>query len=168
VLPFCGCGILPVDETLVSTGTDRTLRFWRLPKGESTKTLTLPKDFDALLVRYAANGQLVTGSAQGKLVLRDGQNGEEVKELASYPHGFKALVLSPDGKYVAGGTAAGEIVVLAAATGKETLRWKGHSAAVLELAFFADSQTLAATPSKRSSLGSYCCLFPRRRPAPTR
>src|SRR5262249_37053200 len=135
----------PDDKTLVSAGTDRTLRFWSLPKGEPGPVVNLPKDFDPLLVRYTAKAQVLIGSAQGKLVLRDGDKGQEVQVLATYAHGFKALALSPDGKHLAGGTVAGEIVVLEAASGKETRRWKGHTEALLELAFFADGQTLAAT-----------------------
>jgi WD40 repeat protein len=88
--PVAHVTFAPGGQALASSGWDRTLRLWGLPKGEQLRVIAWPTSFSPILVRYTADGKnLLAVSAQGAAVLLDATEGKPVKDLVKHPGGLR-------------------------------------------------------------------------------
>jgi WD40 repeat protein len=144
--PVTQAAFAPNGQTLATTGWDRTLRLWGIPKGEQLQVVPWAKGFSPIFLRYTPDGKhLLAVSGQGAAVLCGAGQGKVVKELVKHPGGLRGAALSADGRWLAGGTLDREVIVWDAATGKEKRRWTGWNGVPLDLRFLPDHRTLVVS-----------------------
>lgn len=110
----------PDGKTLVSCGDDAVIHIWNSENGKTVKLL-FANDLEALnAIALSPDGyRAITGSNDGSLRLWNLQTGKQIyklspKELKRQGAGslmIQAVAYDPDGKYLAGGSASGDIVI---------------------------------------------------------
>jgi serine/threonine protein kinase/WD40 repeat protein len=104
------------------------------------------QDF-VLALDYTPDGsRLITGGAEHVFVW-SARNGRRDRELMGHTRSVHALVVSPDGKYVAAAGKGDAILVWELATGKTIQRLTGHTGFVECLAFSPDGRRIASGSS---------------------
>ncbi|MBL9122705.1 MAG: WD40 repeat domain-containing protein, partial [Planctomycetaceae bacterium] len=129
------------------------VQVWSLADGRRAALLPLPAGMQVTAVKLVPDSQFVaiggwlTGE-QGKLALWDWKAGQPVREYLGNETEVLSLAVSPDGRYVVSGNAAGEVNVydLATSAPLHTIALDGPAQAV---AFSADGKQLAVTNGQR-------------------
>jgi WD40 repeat protein len=104
------------------------------------------EDF-VLALDYTPDGsRVITGGAEHVFV-RSARNGRRDRELIGHTRTVHALVVSPDGEYVAAAGKGDAIFVWELATGKTIQRLTGHTGFVECLAFSPDGRRIASGSS---------------------
>lgn len=93
---------------------------------------------------FSADGKLLATSSAKTIKLWDVRSGTELRTLGFESYSVYALVFSPDGKMLAGGTNNGPIILWDVQTGKELRTLKGHADAVHIVDFSPDGKQLAS------------------------
>jgi WD40 repeat protein len=137
----------PDGKTLAASGKDRTLRLWDVATGKNASTIQEENDGDIL---FSPDGETVA-FLNASATLWDIKTG---KKLAALDDGDsiqkECCAFSPDGKRLAAATAADEVQLWHAPTGKKssTLTWQsGDGNSPQTLTFSPDAKTLVTGTS---------------------
>jgi WD40 repeat protein len=91
-------------KTLLTSGSDRVLRFWDVATGRQTRTVKLQgKAGPGRLVTLSPDGKLLAAQDNGVLVLWEVDSGKELKTLPAPKANVSYLYFSPNGKILAVG-----------------------------------------------------------------
>ena len=136
------------DGTLATGSHDRTVRLWDAVTGEQKAKIT-GFTHKVFAVAYSSDGRtLATSGNWGETRLWDAVTGQHKQTLEGITSLVSALAYSPDGRTLATGDLKGEIRLWDAVTGQYKATLTGHTDDnVLNLAFSADSRTLASSSS---------------------
>jgi cytochrome c len=133
-----GVAFLPDGRALVSAGYDLTLRIWPLAGGAPT-VATLPTALNA--VAAAADGEIVTGGADGKVYFVS-PSGEQRGAVAAAETPIIALTVSRDGALVAAAGIRGSVAIIDRKSRTVTRTLVGPGLPVWSAAFLPDNHTL--------------------------
>ena len=140
-----GVAFTPDGQSLVSAGYDLTLRIWPLAGGAET-IVTLPSPLNAVAV--ARDGEIVTGSADGRLFFLS-PKGELRGELAAAETPIISLAISSDGALVAAAGIRGSVAIVDRATRQTARTLVGPGLPVWSTAFLPDNRTLVTGGTDR-------------------
>ncbi len=146
-----GLAFSPDGKQLASRGMDQTVRFWDVKSGEAIrKWATSPSIWtgqghgNAHAIGFSSDGKKVLLGGNVGLSVRDAASGRELKQHRGIGATGSAVVLSRDGKTLAGLAMFGQRVHLwDAESGKELHPAKGHVGGVLSVAYAPDGKTIA-------------------------
>ena len=133
-----GVAFMPDGRALVSAGYDLTLRIWPLAGGAPTIT-TLPTPLNAVAV--AADGEIVTGGADGKIYFVS-PSGELRGAVAAAETPIIAIALSRDGALIAAAGVRGSVAIIDRRTRTVTRTLVGPGLPVWSAVFLPDNRTL--------------------------
>lgn len=132
------------DELIITAALDGTLRLWDLDNGAEFRhvfvhALDTPNTSnppEVYAVAYLPDGTgLLTGDADGNLILWDAQSGTALRQIADRERAINALAVSADGRLAASGGDDNLIEVWDITTGELLYTLEGHTSAVQALAF---------------------------------
>jgi WD40 repeat protein/beta-lactamase regulating signal transducer with metallopeptidase domain len=109
-------------STLVSVGYDETIRVWDSRSGQPLRTISLPTAEVKIALSLDSKSLAVVGPKLQGAILIDIETGRITKRLLPRLYGLTAVAFVPDGKRLALGTIAGDVVLCSLANGKEELR----------------------------------------------
>jgi cytochrome c len=133
-----GVAFTPDGRALVSAGYDFTLRIWPLAGGAPT-IVTLPTPLNAVAV--AADGEIVTGGADGKIYFVS-PSGELRGAAAAAETPIIAIALSRDGALIAAAGVRGSVAIIDRRTRTVVRTLVGPGLPVWSAAFLPDNRTL--------------------------
>jgi cytochrome c len=133
-----GVAFTPDGKALVSVSYDLTVRIWPLD-GSAPTIVTLPSPLNAVSV--ARDGEIVTGSADGRVFFLSGA-GELRGELAAGETPIIAVAVSNDGALVAAAGIRGSVAIIERAQRTLARTLIGPGLPVWSAAFFPNSRTL--------------------------
>ena len=133
-----GVAFMPDGRALVSAGYDLTLRIWPLAGGAPT-VVTLPTPLNAVAV--AADGEIVTGGADGKIYFVS-PSGELRGAVAAAETPIIAIALSRDGALIAAAGVRGSVAIIDRRTRTVTRTLVGPGLPVWSAVFLPDNRTL--------------------------
>ena len=124
------------DETLVSVGRTRGVRFWELEAAaETPRPLLVARPGAIRAAAFSGDGRTLA-SVGDKLLLWDVTSGQLARDLlAEHGGGVGAVVISPDGRFVAAGSSDGRIRLWHAESAEFIGELEGHHGPVSALAF---------------------------------
>lgn len=117
--PVFGVGVKADSKAGFSVGADKQLRMWNSTgEGKQIKVLGGHGDDILKLAQHVKEPILVTASADKTIKVWNSETGANTKTLTGLTDHAFAVAVSPDAKFVAGGSYDGEIRVWAVADGK--------------------------------------------------
>ena len=91
-------------KTVLSSGSDRVLRFWDVATGQQTRAVTLQGSAGpGRVVTLSPDGKTLVAHDKAMLVFWEVESGKEIKSLPAPKHNLGFLYFSPDGKTLAVG-----------------------------------------------------------------
>jgi WD40 repeat protein len=168
----------PNDTCLITVGWgngDGQIEFWDVTSGVALREpQTIPRTVETIPVAAISpdGGTLAATSGTNNIQLWNARSGVEIRRIDGQAH-LWAIAFSPDGRYLAAGTADYQTVVWEVAAGKTISARKGHEAEVTSIAFCPDGRLVTASndgtvrvwAGTGESLGAIQ-LFPRSREQP--
>jgi cytochrome c len=133
-----GVAFLPDGRALVSAGYDLTLRIWPLAGG-APAIVTMPSPLNAVAV--AADGEIVTGGADGKVYFVS-PTGEQRGAVAAAETPIIALAVSHDGALIAAAGIRGAVAIIDRKNRTVTRTLVGPGLPVWSAVFLPDNRTL--------------------------
>jgi WD40 repeat protein len=146
------CMYYLADDKLVSGSLDKAIRVWNVgPTGAAVKTLKVAEAVRQLGVSEDGRLAVVLYQNSPRPELWDLQTRKAYGKQLPPETAVHAVALSPDGKTLATGDAAGQIQLwdVASATRVKTL--SGHQGLIAELCFTGDGLTLASASHDRTA-----------------
>jgi hypothetical protein len=142
--------VTPDGRSVLSGSEDRTLRLWDVESKESLRVLE-GHDFPVVASAISADGKRGLSADMGPRVrLWDLETGQEIGQF-DHPGGVASVALSADGKRILAGLgqvkegAVFPVCLWDADTGTLRKTFRGHTAAVLSVAFAADEGPMASS-----------------------
>jgi hypothetical protein len=134
----------PDGSSLLVGDVSGRVTLWRLV-GEQVQFVRYSRLEHAItLMTFGADGSYAVATAGRTIhIVWNEQSELTAAELISMPTEIRSLALSPDGEYVAAGLADGRVMVYSFQT-ERCYPLRSHTAAVLQVAFSADSRQLAS------------------------
>jgi WD40 repeat protein/beta-lactamase regulating signal transducer with metallopeptidase domain len=125
--PVTGAVLSADGKTVVSWGTDRTIRRWDAATGKLLSVFPVPPSATATAV--SADGMAVAVAGSGGVIrLFDPNGGKELLQFKGHPRGAAALAFSPDGKVLAERGADATVRVYDLAKGGEARQFAAQPA----------------------------------------
>jgi WD40 repeat protein/tRNA A-37 threonylcarbamoyl transferase component Bud32 len=153
--PVTSIAYSPDGQHLVTACQDATVRVWNALTGEPLGRLEGKAVF-IQEVAFSPDGRSVAGSSvrlriQGDRAVELGQvkawnlsTHKEIFSAEGHTGRVLSLAFSPDGQYLASGSADHTIRIWTAATGQKVLTLRGHTGQVRKIAFHPDGRRLAS------------------------
>lgn len=136
--------VTPDGKSLVSAGSDRTVRVWDVTSGKPLRSFQGHMTKVLALAIRGDGRQIASASDDGAIRLWDLNTTDDHRALTDAADALWAVAFSPDNKRVATAGADKVVRVYAPETGKlETSIPDAHRSAITSLAFFPDSNRLA-------------------------
>ena len=149
--PLNSADLSATASVLATIGRDGMVRVWDLATGEQIQSIG-PGEDTKLVVAISADGGLVAAGDGPNIEVWDAQTGEPVQRLEGYwedeesqdtwlghDEEVTSLAFSPDGLYLASGSADTTIVFWDLETGETAWLSEGHWATVTTMVFQEDS-----------------------------
>ena len=128
---------------IVTANRDRTATLWDAQRQTQLQFFAEGHDFLASSsVFFAQGARLATSGGDSTVRIWDVATGTEILQLNGTGR-TATLAVSPDGQWIATGSAGNDAIVWSAQTGEQVAVLAGHEAAVTALGFTPDGQTLA-------------------------
>ncbi len=128
------------SQTLLSGGSDNTLRLWSLPHGPEVQSFAGYFRGTVNAVGLSPDGRFaLSGSSRGSLKLWDIASGHCLHTF-NHKHGAPAACFSPDGHSALSGGDDGELKLWDVVTGRCQRVFSGHAAPVRAIAFSPDGR----------------------------
>jgi WD40 repeat protein len=146
--PVFGLAFSRDGRWLYSCGDDSTVRTWDVKSGYVTATLTAPDRVISLTT--LGDGILAACCVDGKVLLCDPANGQELRRLTVADESLRFVLASPDGRTLLVGGWGGTLSFRDPATQRERHRGIGHRGTVHGVAFSPDGSLVATCGQDRS------------------
>ena len=136
------------DQTLVTAGSDHTIRVWDLKTEQPLMKVEVGRDGNAQITSIAVNrkGTLVAAATRGgKAFMFDLRSGKLLATLSGHSAAIHAIAFSPDEQEIATASDDGEIHLWNVQTFTSTLTLLGHASPIGAIVFSPDGKRLAST-----------------------
>lgn len=133
----------PDDRWLASGSTDASIKIWERATGREVQTL---KGHTAGItsLAFSADGKiLASGSADNSIKFWETANWTPLRSLDKHTARITTLNFSPNGQRLASGSADGAILIWETANGRDRLKMKRGSNAVLATAFLTEGELVS-------------------------
>ncbi len=130
----------PNGQTLVSSGQDRRIIVWNLATGEPNGIISQERIVYALA--FSPDGILASGGEDNIVKIWNVKDRTFLKSFEGHQDAVRAIVVSPDGKYLISGSWDKTIKVWELESGKLITTFKGHKDRVVTVAISNDSRTV--------------------------
>jgi dipeptidyl aminopeptidase/acylaminoacyl peptidase len=137
--------LLPDGKTLVTAGSDRTVRLWDVGTGRQVRRYE-GRQSRGKAFAVSPDGRMVAtgGDASDKTIrLMEARTGKPVREIKGHDGAVHTLAFRPDGKELLSAGKDKTVRVWDAAAGRELRRLAKHDEVVFWFAFSPDGKTLA-------------------------
>lgn len=158
-LAFSGDGRYLASASSDRADEDKTIRLWDTVSGKELFGFGEPHN-KLLCLAFSPDGtKLVFATEQEPLPrlvpVKTGKTieyfqPEAKKKTTDYDFRIMTVAFSPDGRFLAGGTTDGQILLWETATGKYLRSWRGHLTLITSVAFSPDGQQLLSASEDRS------------------
>ena len=137
------------DGTLLLTDLERKVKFWDAVERRQLRT---PEPSIFVAVRGPEGAVLVTAGTEEpeRVRLWNAETGKLIATAPVFHQQVGAVQLSPDGRWVAIGSGAGELELWD--SGEQRLILQGHSGPVVSATFSSDGQTLISTSEDKTAI----------------
>lgn len=139
-----GLAVHPLRDEFATCGDDKTLRIWSIRSHEQTNVRVMPQASRA--IAYSPNGEvLCLGMMDGSMALMESQSAA-LRVYSTWKHSdliITAVTFSPDGQYIAAGSADTNIYIYKSENKKNFQRQavcRGHAGSITQIDFSANSQ----------------------------
>ncbi len=151
----CSVAFSADGKRLTSASADQTVKVWDATTGEVLHTTQKVHSGAITSVAISAEGKrLASASADQTVKVWDATSGQETVTLRGHNHWVHAVAFTSNGKRLASGNGdipgffwpskPGELRVWDATSGEVLLTLKGHTSAVMSVAFSGDGKRLAS------------------------
>jgi serine/threonine protein kinase len=139
--PVTGLAFLADSRTLVSGGTDRSLRLWDLESGKERLRFGEAHHPVGCLAVLIGNRHVLAGQGVS-LRLWDPDSGKELLRLGGHTDVVRAVAVSADGRFAASGGDDRTVRLWDLQRGREVWRLSGHRAGVIGVALSPDGKRI--------------------------
>jgi len=141
----------PGGRTVATCSTDGTVKLWDVVTGEVLKELreagVTPDHYSYYIraVAFSSDGSLLAGAHGPKVIIWNLSTSQPTHVLV-HQASVQAVAFSPNRKYLASGTWAGDnrVVIWNLDTGRRLYTLRGHKSGITSLSFSRDSALLAS------------------------
>jgi WD40 repeat protein len=143
-----GCVFTPDGSHLLSVGNDGTGRIWNTATGQARIVKMKVPDCNQLALSPDARWLAVAGPGGLKEVrlldMKAGVTSVNTMRLNGHTSTTRSVAFSPDGKLLASGDSAGDVILWDVASQQNIRSLKGHTAFLQQLAFSPNGERLAS------------------------
>ncbi len=155
--PLQDLSLTPDGSMLATLGDDHIIRVWDIETGEVIQAIG-PSEHSRRAVALSPDGTLVAAGDANHIQMWDAHSGEprlrlegqwedeeDQEDWLGHEKEVTALAFSPDGAYLASGSAEGTTLIWDVEQGQLAWETKGHLGAVSEVAFDASGEHLLSS-----------------------